>query len=66
MWEPKLEGDRIRFVVVDNRDLDHEASLFFDGRVAGDAMEGELVRGVGADQRRFKWRANRVAAATKK
>ena len=66
LWEPKLEGDRIRFVVVDNRDRDHEVSLYFDGRVAGDAMEGELVRGVGVDQKRFKWRATRVAAAQKK
>ena len=63
LWEPRLEGDRIRFVVVDNRDRDNEASLYFDGRVAGDTMEGDLVRGVGAEQKRFRWRAVRVAAA---
>jgi SAM-dependent methyltransferase len=66
LWEPKLEGDRIRFVVVDNRDRDHEASLYFDGRAAGDTMAGELVRGVGSEQKRFKWRAVRVAAVQKK
>jgi SAM-dependent methyltransferase len=64
LWEPRLEGDRIRFVVVDNRDRDLEASLYFDGRVAGDAMEGEGVRGVGADQTKFKWRAVRAQAPT--
>lgn len=63
LWEPTLEGDRIRFVVVDNRDRDHEASLYFDGRVVGDTMEGELTRDVGRQQAKFRWRAQRVAAA---
>ena len=57
LWEPRLEGDRVHFVVVDSRDRDHEATLYFDGRVAGNAMEGDLARGVGGEQRRFKWRA---------
>jgi SAM-dependent methyltransferase len=65
LWEPKLEGDRVRFVVVDNRDRDREASLYFDGRVTGDTMEGELARGVGADRATFKWRAIRAAPAKK-
>jgi SAM-dependent methyltransferase len=62
LWEPKLEGDRISFVVVDNRDRDTEANLYFEGRVNGDAMEGEVVRGVGNQQTRAKWRAVKVAA----
>jgi SAM-dependent methyltransferase len=62
LWEPKLEGDRIRFVVVDNRDRDHEASLYFDGRVTGNTMEGDLVRGVGVDRQTFRWRAVRTPA----
>jgi SAM-dependent methyltransferase len=66
LWEPKLEGERISFVVVDSRDRDNEASLYFQGRVAGDVMEGDVVRGVGNQQAKFKWRAQRVAAPTKK
>jgi SAM-dependent methyltransferase len=59
LWEAKLEGDRIRFVVVDSRERDHEASLYFDGRVSGDTMRGEGVRGVGAVHTRFTWQATR-------
>jgi hypothetical protein len=59
LWEAKLEGDRIRFVVVDSRDRDHEASLYFDGRVSGDTMRGEGVRGVGNALTRFTWHATR-------
>ena len=44
----------------DSRDRDREASLYFDGRVAGNTMEGEGVRGVGNQQARFKWRAVRT------
>ena len=61
VWEPKLEGDRIRFAVVDSRDRDNEATLYFRGRVSGGAMEGELVRGVGNQESRYNWRAVKVA-----
>jgi SAM-dependent methyltransferase len=60
LWEPKLDGDRISFVVVDSRDRDSEASLYFQGRVAGDSMEGDVVRGIGNQQARFRWRAVKV------
>jgi SAM-dependent methyltransferase len=63
LWEPKLHGDRIRFVAVDGREPDREASLYFDGRVSGDTMQGEGVRGVGSDRTTFKWRAVRAPAA---
>jgi SAM-dependent methyltransferase len=59
VWEAKLEGDRIRFVVVDTRDRDHEASLYFEGRVSADTMGGEGVRGVGNALTRFTWQAKR-------
>jgi SAM-dependent methyltransferase len=59
LWEAKLEGDRVRFVVVDSRERDHEASLYFDGRVSGDTMRGEGVRGVGNALARFTWQAAR-------
>ena len=60
LWEPKLEGDRVSFVVVDSRDRDNEASFYFQGRAAGGAMEGEVVRGAGNAQTRHKWSAVRT------
>jgi len=59
-WEPKLRGDRISFVVVDNTDRENEASLYFDGRVTGNAMEGMFSRGVGKERTSQKWRALRI------
>ena len=61
VWETKLVGDRLSFVVVDTTDRDNEASLYFDGRVAGDVIEGELTRGVGAARSVARWRAVRAA-----
>ena len=60
LWEPKLEGDRISFIVVDSRDRDNEAGLYFVGRVTNDVMEGDVLRGVGTQQTRFKWRAAKL------
>ena len=66
LWEARLDGERIRFVVVDSRDRENEATLYFDGRVAGGSMEGDVVRNVGNQQARFKWRAAKLAAAPPK
>jgi len=66
LWEAKLEADRIRFVVVDGRDRDNEATLYFEGRVSGNAMEGEGLRGVGSLQTKFRWRAVKAADVTTK
>ena len=60
MWEARLRGDRISFVIVDGDDRDHEASLYFEGRVAGNVMEGEIRRGVGNAQSTIKWQAVKV------
>jgi SAM-dependent methyltransferase len=60
LWETRIEGDRISFVVVDSRDRENEATLYFEGRVGVDAMDGDLVRSVGNQQARFKWRAAKV------
>ncbi len=60
VWEAKLEGERIAFAVVDSTDRENEAVLYFDGRVSGDVMAGELVRGVGAARSTIPWRAVRV------
>lgn len=60
MWEAKLSGERLSFVLVDGADRDNEASLYFDGRVGGNAIEGEILRGVGSSQTRIKWQATKV------
>jgi len=60
VWEPNLTGDRLSFVMVDTTDRENEASLYFDGRVTGDVIEGEVTRGVGAARSTVKWRAVRV------
>jgi SAM-dependent methyltransferase len=59
LWETRLDGDRIRFIVVDNRDRDNEATLYFSGVVAAGSMSGEGIRGVGNEQVKFKWSATR-------
>jgi hypothetical protein len=62
MWEPRLRGDRIQFVIVDSADREHEASLYFDGRVAGNTMQGEIRRGVGSSRSTIKWQATRIGS----
>ena len=62
LWNPKLSGDRISFVIVDDSGP-VETNLYFEGRVAGDAMQGVIRRGAGADQKQLQWRASRIAAA---
>ncbi|MBI3043642.1 MAG: class I SAM-dependent methyltransferase [Betaproteobacteria bacterium] len=60
VWDTKLEGDRLSFAIVDSADRDNEATLYFDGRVSGDVMEGDLARGVGNARGTLKWQARRV------
>jgi len=60
VWEPTLEGDRLSFMVVDISDRDNEATLYFSGRVSGNVIEGELVRGVGSTRSTIPWRAVRT------
>jgi SAM-dependent methyltransferase len=60
MWEARLHGDRINFVIVDGDDRDHEAGLYFEGRVAGNTMQGEIRRGVGNARSTIKWQAVKV------
>jgi SAM-dependent methyltransferase len=62
LWESSLESNRIRFVIVDNAERENEASLYFEGRVRGEVMEGEIRRGVGNAATLLKWRAVKVAA----
>lgn len=62
IWEPRLSGDRLSFVIVDDRDRDTEASLYFEGRVAGNVIEGSIRRGMGNAQTTHVWRATRIGA----
>ena len=61
VWETRLAGDRLSFVVVDTTDRENEASLYFDGRIDGDVIDGGLTRGVGAARSVIRWRAVRVS-----
>ncbi len=69
LWQPRLEGDKIAFVIVDSQNRvgesapagsPPEASLYFDGRVEGDAMAGIVRRDVGNARTAARWRAERV------
>ena len=62
VWEAHLRGDRLSFVIVDDRDRENEASLYFEGRVSGDVIEGQVRRGTGSGQTVHEWRAVRINA----
>ena len=61
VWEARLTGARLSFILVDTTDRDNEASLYFEGRVGGDTIEGKVARGVGTARAVAQWRAVRVA-----
>jgi SAM-dependent methyltransferase len=54
LFEAQLEGDRIRFVLVDDGHAHH-----FEGRVRGSFMEGSVRHGIGRDTVTRAWRAER-------
>ena len=60
IWQTSLRGDKVSFVLVDNTNREDEANLYFEGTVKGGVMEGEFRRGVGVQQTRHAWRAERV------
>lgn len=62
IWESRLSGDKLSFVMVDDRDRDSEAALYFEGRVSGDVIEGRFRRGTGTAQTVHNWRAVRAPA----
>lgn len=59
VWEPRLRGDRLSFVLVEHLGTDREAGLYFEGRVAGGVIEGTVARGVGPAREVLGWRAER-------
>ncbi|MBI4206421.1 MAG: class I SAM-dependent methyltransferase [Betaproteobacteria bacterium] len=58
LFEARLEGDRVRFVIVDNGRSHH-----FEGRVDGVVMTGIVRSGIGTAQTENAWRAERIAHA---
>ena len=60
VWEARITGDRLTFVIVDATDRENEATLYFSGQVRGNVIEGNLTRGVGGERSFMKWRAVRV------
>jgi hypothetical protein len=63
LWNAKLQGDRVSFVMVDDSGP-LESNLYCEGRVTGDVIEGVIRRGIGGEQTQIKWRATRVATAS--
>lgn len=58
LFEARLTGDRISFVMVEGQRSHH-----FDGRVTGSLMEGTLKSGIGNAQVENRWRATRILRA---
>lgn len=61
VWEAKLAGTQLSFVVIDGTEPNAEAGLYFEGRATGDTIEGRVTRGVGQARAAAQWRAVRVA-----
>jgi len=55
LFEPQLDGDRIRFALVDGGQAQH-----YEGRVRGSLMEGTVRSGIGRTAVERRWRAERV------
>ena len=56
-FEPRLTGERIAFVLVDEN-----VSYRFEGRAGLNAIEGVVRWGIGPRQQESKWRATRLTA----
>jgi SAM-dependent methyltransferase len=61
VWEARLEGNRLRFVIVERPGTDDETALYYEGRVSGSQIEGRVTRGVGKARTEHAWRAARAA-----
>jgi hypothetical protein len=60
VWEARLAGDRLSFVIVELPGAEDEAALYYEGRVAGSHLEGRVTRGVGKARMERPWRAARA------
>jgi SAM-dependent methyltransferase len=59
LFEPRLDGDRISFVIVDEGQGHH-----FEGQVRGASMAGHVRSGIGKELTERAWRAERAVMAT--
>jgi SAM-dependent methyltransferase len=57
VWEAKLDGTRLRFVIVDPQT---QTGWYFSGSVSGHAIAGELARDVGTAQTTSPFEATRL------
>jgi hypothetical protein len=55
LFESRLSGDHISFVIADQ-----QRSYHYEGRVTGSLMEGVVKSGIGSAQVEKRWRATRV------
>lgn len=58
LFEARLEGERIRFALVDDGQAHH-----FEGTVRGNWMEGTVRTGIGRNLTERRWKAERVGLA---
>jgi SAM-dependent methyltransferase len=63
LWNARLRGEHVSFVIVDDSGT-IESNLYFEGRVAGDVIDGVIRRGVGNERKEIKWRATRIGAGS--
>lgn len=61
VWDARLEGDRLSFVIVEAGDKTEPVGLYFEGVAAGDRIEGDVRRDVGIARRSARWQAQRIA-----
>ena len=55
LFEARLSGERISFVIADR-----QTSYHYEGRVTGSLMEGTVKSGIGSAQTERRWRATRI------
>src|SRR5512134_1106416 len=60
VWEARLQGERLSFVIVERAGTDDETALYYEGRVTGSHIEGQVARGVGKARAARAWRAARA------
>jgi SAM-dependent methyltransferase len=59
VWEERLQGDALSFVIVEAAGTPAEKALYFQGKVSGNRVEGSVERGAGRTKEVLPWRAER-------
>jgi SAM-dependent methyltransferase len=59
VWEARLAGDALSFVIVDAAGSAEEKALYFEGKVSGSRIEGSVERGAGKTKEVLPWYAER-------